>query len=109
MLTVQGGSITYKVDTVVVVITLFQSTGALDNQTTTDFQPISPHYPVFAIARDLGTIQATQDPVVWSIGFVTDPAINYTDPSGASQHRSLFYKSQYSDDTSLVCIRFIFE
>jgi hypothetical protein len=77
----------------------------LDNQTDTNFRPISPNVTVWGIARDLGTIQETQEPVVWTVGFVTDPAINYTDLSGASQQRSLFYKTQYSDDTSLVSIR----
>jgi hypothetical protein len=77
----------------------------LDNQTDTNFRSISPNFTVFSIARNLGTIQATQDPVVWAFGFITDPAINYTDLSGASQQRSLFYKTQYSDDTSLVSTR----
>ncbi|KAI9434452.1 hypothetical protein H4582DRAFT_2080813 [Lactarius indigo] len=35
-------------------------------------------------------------------GTSADPAINYTDLSGATQQRSLFYKTQYSDDTSLI-------
>jgi hypothetical protein len=77
----------------------------LDNQTDTNFRPISPNITVWGIARDLGTIQETHDPVIWGVGFVTDPAINYTDISGASQQRSLFYKTQFSDDTSLVSIR----
>ena len=77
----------------------------LDNQTDPNFRSISPNFTVFAISRDLGIIQATPDPIVWAVGFVTDPAINYTDLSGASQQRSLFYKTQYSDDTSLVSIR----
>ena len=77
----------------------------LDNQTDPNFRSISPNFTVFAISRDLGTIQATPDPIVWAVGFITDPAISYTDLSGATQQRSLFYKTQYSDDTSLVSIR----
>ncbi|KAH9059276.1 hypothetical protein EDB87DRAFT_1832226 [Lactarius vividus] len=38
-----------------------------------------------------------------TIGLTTDPVINYTDLSGlAPQQRSLFYKTRYSDDTSLI-------
>ena len=107
-LMVQGGNITYKTSGVTAALSLFQSNGTYDNQTITNFQPINPLYPVFAIARDLGSIQATQDPVVWSIGFVMDPAINYTDPSGAPRPRRLFFKTQYSDDTSLVSIVWVF-
>ena len=77
----------------------------MDNQTDTNFRSIDHNFAIFAIARNLGTVQATQDPIVWAVGFVTDPAINYTDILGASQQRSLFYKTQYSDDTSLVSIR----
>jgi len=74
---------------------MFLSRGALDNQIDTFFRPISS-YPVFALSSDLGTIQATQTPVVWTIGYTTDPAISYADPSGGPPtQRSLYYKSQY--------------
>ena len=73
--------------------------GVLDNQTDPNFRSIYPDHPVFAISRDLGLIQATEDPVVWAVGHIMDPAINYTTLSGAApQQRSLFYKTQYPDD-----------
>jgi hypothetical protein len=57
----------------------------------------------FAISRDMGTIQATQDPIVWAIGYTTDPAISYANQSDSSvQQRRPYYKSQYTDDESLV-------
>ncbi|KAH8997962.1 hypothetical protein EDB92DRAFT_2111814 [Lactarius akahatsu] len=85
--------------------TVFALNGVLDNQTDPNFRSISPNFAVFAISRDLGLIQATDsgDPVVWTVGLTMDPAINHTDISGgAPQQRSLFYKTQYSDDTSLI-------
>ncbi len=48
----------------------------LDNQTETNFRAIGPNFAVFAISRDLG--------------------------GRPSPQRSLFYKTRYSDDTSLV-------
>ncbi|KAH9040317.1 hypothetical protein EDB83DRAFT_2295685 [Lactarius deliciosus] len=57
---------------------------------------------VFAMSRDLSTIQATQDPVIWVVGYTTDPVISYTDLSGTSQLRSPVYKDQYSDDRFLI-------
>ena len=79
--------------------------GVLDNQTDSNFRSIGPNFAVFAISRNLGLIQATEDPVVWAVGLTTDPVINYTVLSGAApQRRSLFYKTQYSDDTSLVSV-----
>ena len=81
----------------------FAANGTLDDQVETNFRGINDSYPIFAIARDLGSIQATQAPVVWTIGFITDPAISYADLSGAPPtERSLYYKSQYTDDASLV-------
>ena len=78
--------------------------GVLDNQTDPIFRSISP-YTVFAISRDLGLIQATEDPVVWAIGHIMDPAINYTALSGAAHPpRSLFYNTKYPDDQSLVSV-----
>ncbi|KAI9433017.1 hypothetical protein H4582DRAFT_2188442 [Lactarius indigo] len=84
--------------------TVFALNGVLDNQTDPNFRSISPNFAVFAISRDLGLIQATDsgDPVVWTVGLTMDPVINYTDISGSTQQRSLFYKTQYSDDASLI-------
>ena len=57
----------------------------------------------FAFARDLGTIKATQDPIVLAIGYTTDPAISYANQSASSsQERRPYYKSQYADDESMV-------
>ncbi|KAI9464134.1 hypothetical protein BJY52DRAFT_1114957 [Lactarius psammicola] len=100
-----GGKITYKTGLDADCRGLFQLNGSLDNQIDQKFRSISPDFPVFAISRDLGTIQATQDPVVWIVGFTTDPAIQYTDPSADTpRRRSLFYQIQYpaSDVTSLI-------
>ena len=55
-----------------------------------------------AFSRDLGTIQATRDPIVLAIGYTTDPAISYANQSASSQERRPYYKSQYSDDESMV-------
>jgi hypothetical protein len=65
----------------------------------------------FAIAHDMGTIRATQAPIVWAIGYTTDPAINYANQSDFSEsirQRRPYYKSQYTDDESLVTL-LIFE
>jgi Domain of unknown function (DUF5127) len=79
------------------------SSGVLDNQMEENFRSINAQFPVFGISRNLGTIQAIETPVVWTVGYITDPAVNYTDLSGAPPtQRSLYFKSQYSDDASLV-------
>jgi hypothetical protein len=85
---------------------LFQDNGTLDNQ---EFGPYSNNLNLslvsFSISRDLGTIQATQEPIIWAVGYIANPVLNFTDLSGASpQQRSLYFKTQYSaaDDESMV-------
>jgi hypothetical protein len=100
---IQGNNITYKIEAADVARGMFTHSGVLDNQQATDFRAISSSFPVFAISRNFGTIQATQAPLVWAVGYTTDPAINYTDLSGApTTQRSPYYKSKYSDDEALV-------
>jgi hypothetical protein len=94
-------NVTFKIAQDIVSRPLFVLNGVLDNQTDPNFRPISPNFAVFAISRDLGLIQATEDPVVWAVGLTMDPVIHYTGPFGAAT-RSLFYKTQYSNDTSLI-------
>jgi hypothetical protein len=82
---------------------MFTSNGTLDNQGAAYTDITIPIDKVFAISRDLGMIQATRDPVVFVLGYVTDPAIGYPAQSGIpAQQRRPYYKLQYSDDESLV-------
>jgi hypothetical protein len=80
----------------------FQDIGTLDNQeiyTSSDNLSLVS----FSISRDLGTIQSTQEPIIWVVGFIADPVLNFTDLSGAPpQQRSLYCMTQYSDEGSMV-------
>lgn len=66
--------------------------------------PHSP-YPVFAISVDLGTIAATTEPLVWTMGMTRDPAVTYTGASGAPQPRSPYWASQFNQPLDAVRIR----
>jgi hypothetical protein len=73
----------------------------LDNsEGTTDVIFTNSTAVAFALSRDLGIIQATQDPVVWVFGYTADPVITYTDQSGVPQQRSSYYKTRYLEDHS---------
>jgi hypothetical protein len=88
-------------------VDLFHSLGYLDNNGLEVTSNV-PLFPVaggifFAISHDMGAIQATQAPIVWAIGYTTDPAISYANQSDSSiQRRRPYYKSQYTDDKLLV-------
>ncbi|PIL35873.1 hypothetical protein GSI_01533 [Ganoderma sinense ZZ0214-1] len=84
----QDGTVYYAMPT---------TSGGLNNTATTAFGPISPKFTAFASAVDLGTIQSTASPVSWSIGYVRDPSISYTTPSGTVQQRSPYYVTQYQN------------
>jgi hypothetical protein len=102
---VQGDNVTYQIASDTDSRGNFTRNGKSNGQQDPNLRPISDNFAVFAISRDLGTIQATQDPVVWAIGYTTDPAINYTDLSGAPpMSRSPYYKIQYSNDEELASI-----
>jgi hypothetical protein len=103
----QGADVTYQADSDVDSRGKFTRDGKLFNgQQDPKLRLISDNSTVFAISRDLGTIQATTDPVVWAIGFTTDPAaVNYSDLSGAPPiPRSPYYKIQYSNDADLASV-----
>ena len=101
----QGDNVTFQIASDVESRGNFTRSGKLNGKQDPNLRPISNNFAVFAISRDLGTIQATQDRVVWAIGYTTDPAINYTDLSGAPPtSRSPYYKIQYSNDEELASI-----
>ncbi|KAI0282069.1 hypothetical protein BC826DRAFT_302706 [Russula brevipes] len=81
--------------------TEFLTNGVLTNDSITS--GVGSTTSVFALATDLGFIQATQDPLVLTAGYITDPAISYTNQSGTSpQARRPYFRTKYPDDTSLI-------
>jgi hypothetical protein len=101
---IQGDNVTYEIAGGS-SRSYFARNGTLDNQYDPNIRAIDDQFAVFAIARDLGTIQVTQAPVVWTVGYTTDFAINYTDLSGAPPtHRRPYYKIKYSSDADLASI-----
>ena len=100
----QGDNVTYQIASDADSRGNFTRNGNLNGQQDPNIHPISDNF-VFAISRDLGTIQSTTDPVVWAIGYTTDPAVNYSDLSGAPpKSRSPYYKTRYSNDEELASI-----
>ena len=80
----------------IVVRGTFTANGTLPNTQDTVFRSISDNWPVFGLARDLGIVTSeSTDPVVFSVGHVRDPAIEYIIAGGQSQNRSSFFFTQY--------------
>ncbi|EMD40792.1 hypothetical protein CERSUDRAFT_103175 [Gelatoporia subvermispora B] len=94
--TLNSTGTTFQTGQDVVVRAQFIQNGVLANTQDTDFRAVSDDWPVFALAHDLGTISAASDPVIFSIGHVRDPAVEYLIANDATQNRSLFFWSQIS-------------
>ena len=85
----------------------FYFSGSVEDQVIAANVPIAvSNDTLYSISRDLGIIQATTAPIVWAIGYTTDPAISYANESASSQRRRPYYKSRYNDDQSLVTYPF---
>ncbi|KAH8986917.1 hypothetical protein EDB83DRAFT_1167895 [Lactarius deliciosus] len=89
------GDITTNVSEASASRELFQLKGVLGNLDQKNNTAHDYDSTTFAISRDLGTIQATQDLVISAIGYDVNLVINYTDLSGATQQRRLLYQDKY--------------
>ncbi|PCH42735.1 hypothetical protein WOLCODRAFT_152776 [Wolfiporia cocos MD-104 SS10] len=80
----------------------FETNGSLLDTQDTDYRAINDDFPVFAIAVDLGLITTTANPVVWALGYVRNPVIQYTTPTGESQLRYPYWATQYSSISDVI-------
>lgn len=59
---------------------------------------------MFAIAHDLGAVNAASAPVVFSVGHYRDPAVQYIVANNQLQARRLAFWSRYSSTNDAVSI-----
>ncbi|KAI0832343.1 DUF1793-domain-containing protein [Trametes gibbosa] len=78
-----------------VVRAQFISNGKLANTRDTAFRAVSDRWPVFAFAHDLGSVTGATAPVVFSVGHVRDPAVQYIVANDGRQNRSLFFWTRF--------------
>lgn len=107
MRSLQTLSATYQTGIDVDVRTQFVQNGKLANTEDTNFRAIDDNWPVFAFAHDLGTVSSATAPVVYSVGHIRDPAIQYIIAGGALQDRSTYFWSTYSTTAAAVGISII--
>ncbi|KAK7026403.1 hypothetical protein VNI00_015638 [Paramarasmius palmivorus] len=56
----------------------FLTHGNLNGTEDDNFRDIRDNWPVFAFAKDLGTIKSTSQPVVWAVGYARTPVVRYS-------------------------------
>lgn len=100
--TSSSDSATYQTGQDTVVRGQFISNGKLANTLDTSFRAVQDDWPVFGFAKDLGTVTTATTPVVFSVGLVRDPAVEYIVANNAYQARSLYFWSSYSSVAAAV-------
>lgn len=86
----------------IVVRAQFINDGVLPNTQDTTFRAVSNDWPVFAFVHDIGSISSGSSPVVFSIGHIRDPAIEYIIANDQVQQRSVYFLSQFASPTAAV-------
>jgi hypothetical protein len=82
----------------------FINNGKLANTEDTNYRAVSNDWPVFAFAKNLGTVTSTAtSPVVFTIGHVRDPAIQYITAHDVMQPRSVYFWTSFSTVAEAVC------
>ncbi|KZV92933.1 DUF1793-domain-containing protein [Exidia glandulosa HHB12029] len=98
--TPNGDGVTYQTGSDAVVRGLFLSTGALSStKDTRQPRPVEDQWPVFAHAINLGNITATpaNKPVLFCIGHVRDPVVQYIVKGGALTERAPYWRSRFAN------------
>ncbi|KAF7301796.1 DUF1793-domain-containing protein [Mycena indigotica] len=95
-------SATYQTGADVTVRAQFINNGKLGNTLDTNFRAINNNWPVFGLAHDLGSVTTASAPVLFSVGHIRDPAIQYIVTGGALQSRSSYFLSQFSTSDAVI-------
>ncbi|KAF8761365.1 hypothetical protein RHS01_01175 [Rhizoctonia solani] len=94
----QVGNLTYATGEDRTLRTAFVTKGVLDNSQDTQFRAINDRWPVFAFARDIGSItDSTKNPVVFAVGHVRDPLVQYIIAGNQQQERHPYWLSKYAN------------
>ncbi len=98
------GKLTWQTGEDVTLRGQFVNNGVLLNTGDAQFRGVSDRWPVFALAHDLGQISSGSDAMVFAVGHVRDPVVEYIVANNNVQTRSLYFWSQYSSASDAVSI-----
>ncbi|KZT68278.1 hypothetical protein DAEQUDRAFT_812241 [Daedalea quercina L-15889] len=75
----QGRNVTWQTCEDTVCRKEFILSGGVNSHNNNDtFRNIQQDWPVFPISVNLGSVVSSNDPIVWVLGYVRNPSINYT-------------------------------
>ncbi|KAG8693682.1 hypothetical protein FRC09_010360, partial [Ceratobasidium sp. 395] len=101
--TSQTKGLTYATGEDAVVRAAFIKQGALGNSQDTQYRAINDRWPVFAFARDIGsTTNSAASPVVFAVGHVRDPLVQYIVAGNKLEERHPYWLSKYATPIDLI-------
>jgi hypothetical protein len=101
--TQNGDGVTYQTGEDISVRAAFISASKLSNTQDTEFRAINNRWPVFALARSLGSVKnQSSSPAIFTIGHVRDPVIHYIVKGDALQDRHPYFLTQYSSAGQII-------
>ncbi|KAJ7761626.1 hypothetical protein DFH07DRAFT_815613 [Mycena maculata] len=97
-----SGKVTYQIGQDILVRGGFLNNSALDNKVDPNFRAVSDSWPVFGLAKNLGSVSSTPASVLFSVGHIRDPVVEYILPGNVKQARSSYFWSKYSTAAELI-------
>ncbi|KAF9007841.1 hypothetical protein BDQ17DRAFT_1323784 [Cyathus striatus] len=79
----------------------FKDGKTLSNTADNNFRAISDNWPVLGMRVDLGDITRTESSVVWTIGLIREPVIQFT-KNGTIESRSSYFWTAYSSISDVI-------
>lgn len=73
----------------------FETFGKLDGSQDINFREVNNKWPVMALSVALGSINSTQQPLVFVLGHSRDPVVEYQRTNGTPEPRSLFFHTLF--------------
>ncbi|KAJ7634847.1 hypothetical protein FB45DRAFT_1142317 [Roridomyces roridus] len=92
--TLSGKGVTFQTGQDILARGHFLNNSVLPNTRDTNFRAIGDVWPVFALAKDLGSVKSGS--VTFSVGHIRDPSAVYILPGNVRQERSLYFWSKFS-------------
>lgn len=101
--TAKTANTTFQTGADTVVRANFVSSGALPNTEDKESRAINDRWPVFAFAQKLGAVTSTPSaPVVFTVGHVRDPIIQYIVKGNTLQDRLPYFLTRYATAAQII-------
>ncbi|EJF61169.1 hypothetical protein DICSQDRAFT_155261 [Dichomitus squalens LYAD-421 SS1] len=100
--TINTSGVTWQTGQDSVVRGQFIQNTNLANTADTNYRAVSYSWPVFAFVHNLGEVTTSTEPLVYVVGHVRDPAIQYITANNGRQDRSVLFWTRWRTAASAI-------